>query len=67
MLKRQTLWLPTLPSLLLVLGVLVVAAVFGARQTAQFLAVTEPVAADYLVVEGWLDQPSLRQAKAWID
>jgi uncharacterized SAM-binding protein YcdF (DUF218 family) len=65
--RRYTLVLPTLSGwllLVLVLG-LVVTVVF--RNAALFLIVNQPVAADYLVIEAWMEKEELEQAQAFFD
>ena len=65
--RRRELWLPTLPSLLTILLFLVFVAVFLFRNIAVFMTVNEPVGADYLVIDGWMDKEELEQARAYFD
>lgn len=60
---RRCQWvLPTLSGWLVILAVLGLVCVFGARNAAAFLAIDEPVGGDYLVIEGWLAKDELDQA-----
>jgi len=65
--RRRSLVLPTLVGWLLILMVLGLTASFVARNIASFLIVNEPVAADYLVIEGWLNKEELDQALVYFD
>lgn len=60
--RRQTVWVPTLLGWLALLLAGAVAAVALVRSVYPFLAVTEPVGAPILVVEGWLSQGELDRA-----
>ena len=48
--------------MLLFLIICVVAVFYGLRNLAHYLALTEPMHGDYLIVEGWVDESSLSQA-----
>jgi hypothetical protein len=61
-LRKQTVWVPTLLGWLALLLLGAVAAVALVRSVYPFLAVTEPVGAPILVVEGWLSQDELDRA-----
>jgi hypothetical protein len=60
--RRRSVLLPTLPGLLLILLILGAIGVFAFRNLAIFLAVSEPVDARYLVIEGWLGKHELKQS-----
>jgi hypothetical protein len=60
--RRQTVWMPTLLGWLALLLAGAVVAVALVRSVYPFLAVTEPVGAPILVVEGWLSQDELDRA-----
>jgi len=62
LMRRQTVWLPTLWGWLALLLAGAVAAIGLLRGLYPFLAVTEPVGASVLVVEGWLRQKELDRA-----
>ena len=70
LLRRRTLWLPTLWGWLLLLAVIALAGIALARAANDLLAPNEPArgpegdGARTLVVEGWLDQDELAQAVA---
>jgi hypothetical protein len=61
-LRRQTVWVPTLLGWAALLLIGAVAAIALVRGVYPFLAVTEPVGAPILVVEGWLSQEELDRA-----
>ena len=57
--RRRTVWLPTFWGWMALLLAGAVAAIGLARSIYPFLALTEPVGASVLVVEGWLGQKEL--------
>ena len=61
-LRRRTVWVPTLLGWLTLLALGAVVAIALVRAVYPFLAVTEPVGAPILVVEGWLSQDELDRA-----
>ena len=65
--RRRSLVLPTLTGWLLIVLMISLPALVLARNLAVFLTVNEPVGADYLVIEGWLDKEELEQARAYFD
>jgi len=65
--RRRSLVLPTLTGWLLIVLVLGLGALGLSRNMALFLTVNEPVGADYLVIEGWIDKAELEQARAYFD
>jgi len=62
LLRRRTVWLPTLWGWLAILLAGAVAATGLLRSLYPFLAVNEPLGASTLVVEGWLTQKELDEA-----
>jgi hypothetical protein len=50
--------------ILLLLGL---ACLFGARNIATFLAESEPVGGDYLVIEGWMGKDELDEARGYFE
>jgi hypothetical protein len=60
--RRRSVVLPTLVGWLVILVVIGLVAGFLFRNMAIFLTVNEPVGAEYLVVEGWMDKEELDQA-----
>lgn len=60
--ERRTVWVPTLWGWLGLMLVLFIATVGAVRHVYPFLAVTEPVGARVLVIEGWLSQAELDRA-----
>jgi hypothetical protein len=64
LLRRREVWLPTLWGWLALLLVGAVAALSGARSIHPFLALSQPVGARILVVEGWMEPEGLDQAIA---
>ena len=62
LLRRRYLVLPTLPGVMLILVVLSLSIYVIFQNVASFLAVNEPIGADYLVIEGWLGKKELKQA-----
>lgn len=65
--RRRSLVLPTLVGWLVILLVLGLIAVFVLRNLAFFLTVNEPVGADYLVIEAWMDKEEFDQAHSYFD
>jgi hypothetical protein len=62
--RRRTLWIPTVWTWLLLLAVCAGAVFFALRHVYGFLAVTRPVGARLLVVEGWMPADELDQSLA---
>ncbi|MDH3760762.1 MAG: YdcF family protein [Gammaproteobacteria bacterium] len=60
--RRRSLVLPTLPGVILILVVLGLSIYFAFQNVSTFLAVNEPIGAEYLVIEGWLGKNELKQA-----
>ena len=60
--RRKSLVLPTLTGWLLILVTIGLVVGFVFRNMAIFLTVNEPVGADYLVIESWMDKEELDQA-----
>ena len=60
--RRRSLWVPTLWGSLLLLVVAAGALVLAARGLYPFLAINDPVRARILVIEGWMSQEGLDQA-----
>ena len=65
--RRRSLLLPTLLGWLLIVLMLSLVVLGLLRNMALFLTVNEPVRADYLVIEGWMDKVELEQAHAYFD
>ena len=63
--KRQSVVLPTWSGWLVILLTIIVLVVFLFRNMALFLTVNEPVGAEYLVIEGWLEKEELDQGFAY--
>jgi uncharacterized SAM-binding protein YcdF (DUF218 family) len=59
---RRERWTLTWPGRLIVLAVITIIVVLGARNLCVFLAVTSPVGGEFLVVEGWMPAYAYRQA-----
>jgi hypothetical protein len=62
LLRRRQCLVPTWRGWLLLLCALVVAGIVAVREAHPFLAVTDPVAGEVLVAEGWMPDYSFRQA-----
>jgi DUF218 domain-containing protein len=60
--RRRELWVPTLWGWLSILGLLIASAFGLVRGIYSFLAVSEPLQARVLVVEGWMPESGIRQA-----
>jgi uncharacterized SAM-binding protein YcdF (DUF218 family) len=60
--RRRSLVLPTLTGWLLILLVCGLGALYLFQGIADFLTVNEPVDADYLVIEGWMNKDELDQS-----
>jgi len=60
--KQRLVWLPTLWGLVIILLILTATVLFAFKNIAFYLAVNKPVAARYLIVEGWLGEPALLEA-----
>jgi uncharacterized SAM-binding protein YcdF (DUF218 family) len=65
--RRRSLVLPTLAGWLLIVLVLGLIAILTFRNLALFLIVNEPIAANYLVIEAWMEKEELEQARAYFD
>src|SRR6266576_5110131 len=61
MAQRRPCWVPTLRGWVVLLSFCASLAVFAVRGIYSFLAVTQPVESDTLVVEGWLPDYALRR------
>ena len=59
--------LPTLTGMFVILGVIALLGTVTFRYTALFLTENEPVGADTLVIEGWIDKEELDQALAYFN
>jgi hypothetical protein len=64
LLRRRQVWVPTLLGWLVLLGFTVPVALVAVRGAYGFLAVTRPVGAHLLVIEGWMPNEQLDQALA---
>jgi hypothetical protein len=62
--RRRTVWVPTFWGWLALFLVLIIAVIGAVRSVYPFLAVTQPVGASVLVVEGWLGREELDSAIA---
>jgi glycopeptide antibiotics resistance protein len=62
--KQHQLWLPTLWSLLFIVTITITITIvmLTFKNMALFLAPNEPLPSRYLIVEGWVSEPSLLQA-----
>ena len=65
--RRRSLVVPTLSGVLLILVALGLSVYYMFQNVATFLALSEPVGADYLVIEGWLGKNELQQANKIFD
>jgi hypothetical protein len=65
--RRRSLVLPTLLGWLLILAALVLVVGMLFRNMAVFLTVNEPVGADYLVIEAWMDKEELDQGLEYFE
>jgi hypothetical protein len=65
--RRRSLVLPTLLGWLLILAALVLVIGMLFRNMAVFLTVNEPVGADYLVIEAWMDKEELDQGLEYFE
>jgi uncharacterized SAM-binding protein YcdF (DUF218 family) len=65
--RRRSLVLPTLLGWALILAVLVLVVGMLFRNMAVFLTVNEPVGADYLVIEAWMDKEELDQGLEYFE
>lgn len=65
--KQRLITLPTLWGLLIIGLVLSTVMTIGFSQLAFFLAPHKPIQGQYLVVEGWIDEPALVQAMTTFD
>jgi hypothetical protein len=62
LLRRYSFILPTLPLTAVILIVLGLSIYVGFSNVASYLALSEPIDAEYLVIEGWVGKKELRQA-----
>ena len=60
--RRHTIWLPTWPFAILIAALLGLSISLTVKNLATFLAINEPVDADYLIIEGWMGMDELTQA-----
>jgi len=67
LLRRRSLVLPTLTGWLVILLLCGLGAFYLFRGIAEFLTVNEPVDAEYLVIEGWMNKDELQQALAYFN
>ena len=65
--RRRSALLPTPLGWLLILSIVALVVVLLFRNLAGFLTVNEPVDADYLVIEGWMEKTELDQALAYFE
>ena len=65
--RRRSVFLPTLLGWLLILVTIGVVVGFVFRNMAVFLTVNEPVGADYLVIEAWMDKEELDQGLEYFE
>jgi len=65
--RRRSLVLPTLTGWLIIVLMVSLPVLGLLRNMAVFLTLNEPVGADYLVIEGWMDKEELEQARAYFD
>src|SRR5215831_3856379 len=63
LIERRQAWCLTWRGRCVVLGTAFVVAVVGLRGCAQFLSLSRPIAAEVLVVEGWLPDYALKGAR----
>jgi hypothetical protein len=63
LLKRKEIWVPTAAGWVLMLGVLALVLVTGLVTVVPFLAPVHPISGGILVVEGWLPDSALEEAK----
>ncbi|MCP4874157.1 MAG: hypothetical protein GY896_01610 [Gammaproteobacteria bacterium] len=61
--SRRYVILPTFTGLILLLSLLGLCVIWFFSHIGQFLSVSEPVGADYLVIEGWVKKDELNQAQ----
>jgi hypothetical protein len=64
LLQRRQMWTLTLEGWVIALALTISLFLFAVTHIQSFLAVTSPVKADILVVEGWMDDNGLKQALA---
>ncbi|HEY9747510.1 MAG TPA: YdcF family protein, partial [Allocoleopsis sp.] len=64
MFQRQEVWLPTLPGWALMLSSFLLVLILAIANIHPFLAVTAPIPANILVVEGWLPDYAVEEAIA---
>lgn len=63
LLRRKEIWVPTLRGWAVLLAVIVIGGFAGISFTVPFLAPTRPLHEGVLIVEGWLPDYALKQAK----
>ena len=64
LLQRRQMWTLTFEGWVIALALTIILFLFAVTQIQSFLAVTSPILADTLVVEGWIDDNGLKQALA---
>jgi hypothetical protein len=67
LIQRKETWVLTWRGALALLALFAAAVLFAARQIHPFLATTEPVGGDILVVEGWMPDEALQEALDWFE
>jgi len=60
--KKQYIWLPTIPGLILISIICIVMTIFILNNLASYLAQQQPISKGILVVEGWVSEQTLLQA-----
>ncbi len=65
--QRKETWVLTRRGALALLAVCTAGVLFAARQIHPFLAITEPLGGDVLVVEGWMPDVALQEALGWFE
>jgi hypothetical protein len=64
LLRKTSVYLPTLPMLLVLLGLLALAGTLAFRNAGVYLSPTQPTGSGTLLIEGWVDRKSFAQAVA---
>jgi hypothetical protein len=64
LLQRQQMWTLTIEGWVIAIAFTIILFLFAITHIQAFLAVTSPVKADILIVEGWMDDNGLKQALA---
>jgi len=62
LIKKQHIWLPTIPGLILISITCIVMTIFILNNLASYLAQQQPISKGILVVEGWVSEQTLLQA-----